>query len=161
MNCFVISPIGEPDSSIRKNADEVLNDLIKPVCSENDIDVIRADEIAGPSKITDDIFEHLKQDDLVIADITGLNPNVCIELGYRMAVGKVFIIISNNKVNESPFDISHHRIISYGFSHKQFDDAKRLLNKTIQNTDFSQNNVEHHKGYTTVAGKNGTGFYFD
>jgi hypothetical protein len=158
MKCFVVSPIGQDGSDVRRNSDELLNDLIQPVCDDLSIDVIRADKISGAGRVTDDIFQHLKEDDLVIADITGLNPNVCIELGYRIAIDKVFIILCNKENMESyPFDISNYRIINYSLRHSDFDKAKSDLKSYIQNTNFSQNKIEHHNGFDIVSYDEGFG----
>ena len=74
--CFFVTPIGDKGSKVRIHSDQVLRHLLKPVCSELDFDPIRVDKIAKTSVLTDDIFNHLKDDDLVIVDITDHNPNV-------------------------------------------------------------------------------------
>ena len=32
--CFVVSPIGDENSDVRKNADQLFNYIIKPVCEK-------------------------------------------------------------------------------------------------------------------------------
>jgi hypothetical protein len=44
---------------------------------------VRSDKIPRPGDVADQIFAHLRDDPLVIADITGGNPNVMYELGAR------------------------------------------------------------------------------
>ena len=49
------------------------------------LEAIRADEIAMPGRINDQIMEAIRTADLVIADITGLNANVFWELGFAVS----------------------------------------------------------------------------
>ena len=72
--CFVIAPIGEDGSSIRKRSDQILTHLVRPVALESNFDVTRADEIAKPGIISTQILERLIMDPLVIADLTGKKP---------------------------------------------------------------------------------------
>ena len=45
MKCFVISPIGEEGSEIRKRADQVYKYIISPVCEECGFEAIRVDKV--------------------------------------------------------------------------------------------------------------------
>jgi len=64
---------------------------------------------------TGDIVERIKQrisnSELIIADITGNNPNVFFEVGYAEGVGKTVILISQEQ--ETPFDLKTIRQIRY------------------------------------------------
>jgi len=84
--CFVISPIGAPDSLERKHADLVLSALIEPALVDLGLDVIRADHISKPGMITGQVMEYIASADLVIADLSFANPNVYYELALRHAV---------------------------------------------------------------------------
>lgn len=46
--CFVIGPIGEPDSDIREQADAVLEYIIQPALRDMGIEAVRADKMAEP-----------------------------------------------------------------------------------------------------------------
>lgn len=140
--CFIVSPIGNAGSKIRKHADNVYNHLIKPVCEINDIECTRVDEFATTTSITDDIFNCLDMYDLAIVDITSLNPNVFLELGYRIAKGKCFILIKDSNYDEPfPFDIQNIRICEYSLELDDIDDSKNTLSTFIENVDYNQNNV--------------------
>ncbi len=67
--CFIISPIGEEKSEIRKRADLILKYIIEPVISECGFKAIRADKIAKSGVITNQVIEHIIDDPLVIADL--------------------------------------------------------------------------------------------
>jgi hypothetical protein len=72
----------------------------------------RADDITAPGRITDQIISAIERSDLLIADITGTNPNVLFELGYGDALSKPIIVL-NQDVSATPFDIKDWRQIIY------------------------------------------------
>ena len=47
--CFVVSPIGEDGSDVRKRADQVFKYIIAPVCDETGFDPIRVDKLNQPA----------------------------------------------------------------------------------------------------------------
>lgn len=81
--CFVISPIGKPGSSIRSRADKVLDQIIRPSMNQCGYTAVRADEIERSGLINSQIVRHTMEDPLVVADLTGGNPNVSYELAIR------------------------------------------------------------------------------
>lgn len=129
---FVISPIGKPDSPERKRADQILRHVIEPAISDFEYNVIRADKIGKPGTITTQVINHIINDPLVIADLTGHNPNVFYELAVRHAIKKPVIQIIR-KGEKIPFDVSVQRTIQ--INHQDLDsvaDAKEELKKQIQ-----------------------------
>jgi hypothetical protein len=72
----------------------------------------RADDIAEPGRITDQIIASIRRADAVIADITGRNANVLFELGFAHALGVPAIVI-NQEIENAPFDIRDWRAIAY------------------------------------------------
>ena len=129
---FVISPIGEPNSPTRKRADQILNHVIEPVVSELGYKSVRADKISKPGVITSQIISHLLDDPLVIADLTGQNPNVFYELAVRHTVKKP-IIQMIQEGERIPFDVSTTRTIQ--INHQDLDSvdkAKRELRRQIK-----------------------------
>ena len=120
--CFLVCPIGEEGSEIRNRSDELKKYMIAPVCEKYGFELVRIDEqpLCG-DVIFDRITEHLLKDDLVIVDITGRNPNVFLEMGYRMAIKKPMILISDKNEYPYPFDISGYSILSYGMTLTESD----------------------------------------
>src|SRR3954466_7549025 len=121
MRCFVIGPIGDrhapfgSDSrQVYEDALEVLEKVIVPACAAAGIEAIRADQISAPGEITDQIFRHLRDDDVVIADVSGGNANVMYELGLRHTVNKLTIQIG--EYGQVPFDIKNIRTILFSRS---------------------------------------------
>ncbi|TNY43291.1 hypothetical protein FGC34_01270, partial [Streptococcus pyogenes] len=68
--CFVVTAIGQNGSPERIQADKVLKYLIEPVCREFGYKVVRVDKEATNGDINESIINHLKSDELVIADMT-------------------------------------------------------------------------------------------
>lgn len=96
--CFMITPIGKEGSDVRKNADEVLDYIVNPICKEYGYSVVRADKMANSGLITKAIIEQIITADLVIADLTGNNPNVFYELAIRHSYRKPTIQIVKDQL---------------------------------------------------------------
>ncbi len=110
----------------------MLSHIIIPVAAECGYKAIRADEISEPGVITAQIIHHLLDDDMVVADLTGQNPNVYYELAVRHAVRKpvVQIIQAEEKI---PFDVAGQRTIPV--NHHDLDSVEqchRELTKQIR-----------------------------
>lgn len=103
--CFVICPIGEPNSDARIWSDDIFFHLIDPVAQSFGYHARRAIDESRPGEITTNIIEDIIDADLVIADLTFHNANVFYELALRHAQGTPFfhVAASGTKV---PFDIS-------------------------------------------------------
>lgn len=131
-SCFVISPIGEENSEIRARADEVLEFILMPVVRDQlHYDVKRSDMIANPGLITNQVIQHIANDDLVIADLTGHNPNVYYELAIRHAVRKPLVQLIH-KGETLPFDVKVMRTIQYDLSLPGVKNAKASLLSQIE-----------------------------
>lgn len=89
--CFVVAPIGEPDSDARKRSDQVLRHIICPAVQPLGYEPVRADQISEPGIITTQIIQHIIDDPLVVADLSGWNPNVFYELALRHALRKPYV----------------------------------------------------------------------
>jgi tetratricopeptide (TPR) repeat protein len=113
--CFVISPIGGPESQIRRDADMLLELVLEPALQKYDFDVVRADRIPRPAVITADIVELLQNADLCIIELTGENPNVYYECGRRHETRKPFIQLIR-KGDERRFDMEGIYTVEYDCS---------------------------------------------
>ena len=109
---FVVSPIGAPGSEVHKKASYALKYIFREALTSDKWEVHRADEGKSPDSIGQHVIKRLHDADLVIADLTGHNPNVFYELaiahGWRKPV--VHLISKGEKV---PFDIVDQRTIFY------------------------------------------------
>lgn len=140
--CFVVSPIGEEGSEIRMNADKLFKHIIKPVCEACDFNPIRVDQLNDSNSISQTIIEHLDSDDLVIADITGHNPNVFYEMGYRTKTKKPMIHLKR-KDEKLPFDVNTIRTFDYDLTDlDSVEELKDRLQKTIESFSYSSDDEE-------------------
>jgi len=130
--CFVIAPIGLPQSATRDRSDKILRWVVKPAAKACGYRAIRADQVPEPGMITPSIVRHLFDDPLVIADLTDQNPNVFYELAIRhMARKPVLNIIERG--HEIPFDVSPLRAIDVDYRDIDSMDRCRVeLQKQIE-----------------------------
>jgi hypothetical protein len=130
--CFVICPIGEEGTDIRKNADRLFNYIVTPIVRELGYDnVHRADLFQMPGLITNQIITLINEADLIIADVTENNPNVFYELGFSNTRNKPTILMKY-KSSEIPFDIQNSRIIFFDFDIESVEKAKEELRDQIK-----------------------------
>jgi len=72
----------------------------------------RVDELAHPTKITDDIWTKIQQARFAIAVLTGSNPNVFYEVGLCHAISKPVILLIEEG-DQVPFDLRGIRYLKY------------------------------------------------
>jgi len=134
--CFVVSPVSDEGSEIRKNADTLLKYIIKPVCEDKGFDVVRADQVNDAGSITQVILDHLETADLVIADLTEHNPNCFYEMGFRRRTNKPIIHLKRHDV-KIPSDVSVIRTFDYNLTDlDSVESIKDRLRKTIDSFSF-------------------------
>ncbi|NAL78268.1 hypothetical protein [Nitrososphaera sp. AFS] len=106
---FVLMPIGV-------DLDRIYENIIETTIKSKGLECRRADDYKTNRAIMQDIWKAICESRVVVADITGLNPNVMYELGISHTVGKPTIIIYQRKEKNKikfPFDLSHIRRIEY------------------------------------------------
>ncbi|KNB74163.1 hypothetical protein ADS79_07420 [Brevibacillus reuszeri] len=116
MKCFIVTPIGPDDSTIRRAAEGVIDAVIVPVLTKElgfkEQNILVAHRMPNPGSINRQVISLILDADLVIANLTGLNPNVMYELAVRHAVRKPVVQICE-KDTRLPFDIAEERTIKY------------------------------------------------
>jgi hypothetical protein len=75
----------------------------------------RVDDQIFQEGIMERIYNQISKSDIVVADMTGQNPNVFYEVGYAHALNKIVLLITQ-EANDIPFDLQHRQHIVYGKS---------------------------------------------
>lgn len=126
-SCFVICTIGDPKSASRRRSDGILHQIIEPALGHPDEYLVeRADHDKTPGIVTESIINKILDSDLVVAELTDLNPNVMYELGVRHTVGKP--VVQMMEIGEKlPFDVGGQHTVFYECDLAGRDDAIRDL----------------------------------
>ncbi|GFE79271.1 hypothetical protein GCM10011487_12710 [Steroidobacter agaridevorans] len=103
--CFVIMPFGGW-------ADGYYDAIYQPAIEAAGLRAHRADDLYRPSTIVNDIWAYTRKAKLLIADLTGKNPNVFYELGLAHALAKPAILVAES-IDDIPFDLRALRVILY------------------------------------------------
>ncbi len=101
--CFVMMPFGEwPDKYYR--------DIFIPAIKDAGLEPVRGDELYHTGSVVEQIWDQIEKAKLLIADLTGRNPNVFYELGLAHAAIKPVVFTAAN-IDDVPFDLRHLRVI--------------------------------------------------
>jgi len=91
--------------------------------------VVRADDVSYPRSITDAIVHLILASDLVVADVTGSNPNVFYELGWAHAVEQDVLLLTQEE--RIPFDVTTERAIRYAPDEQGAAQLVRQLSEAV------------------------------
>ena len=72
---------------------------------QDDFEFSNAGDEDNQTNILADIIQPIFEADIILADLTGLNPNVLYELGVAHAFNKKTIIITQDELSKLPFDL--------------------------------------------------------
>lgn len=128
--CFYITPIGDKKSTQYEKLEGLEENVLKPVLEQHDYELEIAHTIDSPGSISDQIFERIVNSELVIVNLTGLNPNVMYELAVRHSFGKPCVMICEVST-KLPFDLLAERTIFYDDTIKGSGELKNELTKKI------------------------------
>lgn len=119
MKVFVLMPYGshgEYQGGYEESNyifDEIIAQGVKLSLSGQEYTIDREFDESKPGSVTSSIVRKLVESEIVIVDMTGKNPNVCLELGIRYALRNKATIILAQKETEIPFDMKGYRHIFY------------------------------------------------
>jgi hypothetical protein len=137
LTCFVIGPIGNRHgahgTAERQTYEEslrIMGEVIEPACARFGLAAVRADSLARAGEINEQIFKRLRDDDVVIADLTGANANVMYELGLRHTRDKLTVQIG--EYGRLPFDVNMIRTIQFSRSEVGLINARDELIEVLE-----------------------------
>jgi len=122
--CFVLLPF-------KANFLRLYERHIKPALEDNGFVVMKADDIYTTTSVHEDIKKYIKGASLVLADVTGDNPNVLYELGHAHALGKDTVIITQNE-GDIPSDFKHLRYLKYDDDERGWESLRTRLVKVAR-----------------------------
>jgi hypothetical protein len=136
-DCFIIAPIGDRNAEIGTEERTVFEEgvqlweqVIDPACREVGLTPVRADRIPSAGEIPEQVFRYLRDADIVIADVTGGNPNVMYELGLRHTKARATIQIGQRQ--RLPFDVAAIRTIIFPRTDGGLIEARRQLVEALR-----------------------------
>lgn len=103
--CFTVMPFGGW-------FDFYYEDIFIPAIQAAGLTPRRADDLYRPSAIVHDIWSLTQKAKMILADLTGKNPNVFYELGLAHALAKPAILVTES-MDDVPFDLRSLRVIVY------------------------------------------------
>ncbi|MDQ1054544.1 nucleoside 2-deoxyribosyltransferase [Arthrobacter sp. SORGH_AS 212] len=157
---FVVSPIGTPGTDIYKRAQYALKFIFKRALPAPEWEVHRADE----GKLFDSIGQHVIRSimdaDLIIADLTGHNPNVFYELAVAHASRKPVVHLIS-KGERLPFDVFDQRTIHYDISdlesvEEAVEEVRAYADAVMGQADEVVNPLTNYVAFDRIRG-DGTG----
>lgn len=98
---------------------------------ENDFEFSHAGDEDNQQNILADIIPPIYEADIVLADLSGLNPNVMYELGIAHSLNKKTIVITRDELGMLPFDLKQYRAKGYTTHFKQFYELLSYLDKHL------------------------------
>lgn len=159
--CFIIMPVTTPAEAEglytgdKDHFQHVLDHLFMPAIEKIGLMAIPPLAVGG-DVIHAEIIRNLETAELVLCDMSTLNPNVFFELGIRTAVDKPVSLVLDHHTLRVPFDttlINHHRYNPVLAPWTLQEEIRRLsdhLLKTI-NKSGSRNALWKHFGLTARA----------
>jgi len=122
--CFVMMPFAEPIGGYYKSIYEtaIFRAGLRPMRAD--------DEIFATGKIVDQVWDGITSAKVLVAELTGRNPNVFYELGLAHALAKPVVLVSANQA-DVPFDLQHIRVIYYDMRDPFWGD--KLIAKVAEN----------------------------
>jgi Zn-dependent peptidase ImmA (M78 family) len=109
-------------------------EILKPAIEAAGVVCVRGDEIPSTDTFANDILRAIAASHLVVAEISGFNPNVMHEIGLAQSLGKPTLLLcqASYRENEIPSNIRHIRRIMYGNDVGSGPVLRRRLVETLE-----------------------------
>jgi hypothetical protein len=129
--CFVIGPMRDMDR-LNKLAAEVIEPVVEPFGYP--VETPASPQVGN---IMSQVITRLDRAELVIADLTGNNPNVAYELAIRHCIGRAYIVVREEKPgsqeDKPPFDVAAYRYADIDLGNVEA--ARAALAPIVQDTE--------------------------
>ena len=129
--CFVIMPFSTTKSCTEEKWTEIFEFIIKPAVQESGLGYECERSVAERENIIKGILEALNKANVVIADLTGNNPNVFYEPGVRHTLANRTILIAQGE-EHIPFDLRPYPVAFYSESPAKIAKFKKDIKKKLE-----------------------------
>lgn len=123
--CFVVMPYGTKpinDGGGRTfDFEKVYRVVIERAVRQAGLEPVRADQDTSSAIIHEGMFKSLRDNPIVLADLSLENPNVFYELGVRHVMSSKGTVLICRKGSMLPFDVRLSRVIFYEYDGVSFD----------------------------------------
>jgi hypothetical protein len=105
--------------------------IYEPAIQKAGFKPVRADDdMFSTGKIIEQVWSGIHSAKVLVAELTGRNPNVFYELGLAHALQKPVVLVSSNE-GDVPFDVQHIRVIYYNVYDPFW--GEKLISKIAEN----------------------------
>jgi ribosomal protein L7/L12 len=95
---------------------------------------VRADSLFRPSPILEDIWRFTRDSQVLLADLSGRNPNVFYEVGLAHAIAKPVVLVAAS-MQDVPFDLRGLRVLVYDKNNESWGaDLKAQVTAALNET---------------------------
>ncbi|MCP4367395.1 MAG: hypothetical protein GY797_04655 [Deltaproteobacteria bacterium] len=134
-SCFVVMPF---HSLFEPQYERV----IRPAVEDAGLECVRGDEIYTQQAIVQDIWKSIRQARVILAELSGRNPNVMYETGLAHAIGKPIVFITRSQ-EDVPFDLRTLRYIYYDPNNPFWGedlrvDLTKMIRKVIEESSITK-----------------------
>jgi hypothetical protein len=134
MNDKTLSTAPKPFVFVLMPFDKMFDDVyvlgIKETAKEVGAYAERVDEQIFNEGILERVFNQINKADVIIADMTGRNPNVFYEVGYAHALEKTVLLLTQ-KADDIPFDLKNRQHIVYGSEGNKIQNLRERLTRSL------------------------------
>jgi hypothetical protein len=125
--CFILMPFGDW-------FDRYFKEIYVPATKDAGFEPLRADELFSAGAVMEQIWTQIRKAKILLADLTGKNPNVFYELGLAHALRKPVVFVAAD-IEDVPFDVRHLRVVVYDIREPNWSEKlRREITTYLSNT---------------------------
>jgi hypothetical protein len=150
--CGIVMPIASMGDYSESHWSDVYS-IIKEAVASTGFKARLVSESAEATVIIRSIVQNLYDDEIVVCDVSGMNPNVMFELGMRLAFDKPVVIIKDDATRFS-FDINTIEHLEYPKSlrYQTIQEFKSKLSEKIKGTLKSSKDLDSYRSFLSNFG---------
>jgi len=125
--CFILMPFGSW-------FDRYFKEIYVPATKEAGFEPLRADGLFSAGAVMEQVWTQIRKAKVLLADLTGKNPNVFYELGLAHAARKPVVFVAGD-IEDVPFDVRHLRVVVFDVREPGWSDKlRRDITTYLKNT---------------------------